>query len=91
MAKPKIVYSCQSCGYQSPKWMGKCPDCNHHFPPTKMLKHGEEYVCEACHEKRVQRKGGAGARLAKVLVVFLLVGAIVGAMAVYALDLQIFP
>jgi DNA repair protein RadA/Sms len=28
MAKPKIVYSCQSCGYQSPKWMGKCPDCN---------------------------------------------------------------
>jgi DNA repair protein RadA/Sms len=28
MAKPKIVYSCQGCGYQSPKWMGKCPDCN---------------------------------------------------------------
>jgi DNA repair protein RadA/Sms len=28
MAKPKIIYSCQSCGYQSPKWMGKCPDCN---------------------------------------------------------------
>ena len=28
MAKVKIVYACQSCGYQSPKWMGKCPDCN---------------------------------------------------------------
>jgi DNA repair protein RadA/Sms len=28
MAKIKIIYSCQSCGYQSPKWMGKCPDCN---------------------------------------------------------------
>jgi DNA repair protein RadA/Sms len=28
MAKPKIIYACQSCGYQSPKWMGKCPDCN---------------------------------------------------------------
>jgi DNA repair protein RadA/Sms len=28
MAKPKIVYACQNCGYQSPKWMGKCPDCN---------------------------------------------------------------
>jgi DNA repair protein RadA/Sms len=25
--KTKIVYSCQSCGYQSPKWIGKCPDC----------------------------------------------------------------
>ncbi len=27
MAKEKSIYSCQSCGYQSPKWMGKCPDC----------------------------------------------------------------
>jgi DNA repair protein RadA/Sms len=23
----KTVYSCQSCGYQAPKWLGKCPDC----------------------------------------------------------------
>ena len=23
----KIIYSCQACGYQTPKWMGKCPDC----------------------------------------------------------------
>jgi DNA repair protein RadA/Sms len=23
----KSIYTCQSCGYQSPKWMGKCPDC----------------------------------------------------------------
>jgi DNA repair protein RadA/Sms len=28
MAKAKIVYSCQNCGHQSPKWLGKCPDCN---------------------------------------------------------------
>lgn len=28
MAKAKIIYSCQSCGYQSPKWLGRCPDCN---------------------------------------------------------------
>ena len=28
MAKPKITYTCQSCGFQSPKWLGKCPDCN---------------------------------------------------------------
>jgi DNA repair protein RadA/Sms len=28
MAKPKIIYACQSCGYQSPKWLGRCPDCN---------------------------------------------------------------
>ena len=24
---PKIIYACQSCGYQTPKWLGRCPDC----------------------------------------------------------------
>ncbi len=26
--KTKTVYSCQNCGGQFPKWMGKCPECN---------------------------------------------------------------
>ncbi|OGW37019.1 MAG: DNA repair protein RadA [Nitrospirae bacterium GWC2_56_14] len=26
-SKIKTVYVCQSCGTQSPRWMGKCPDC----------------------------------------------------------------
>jgi len=26
--KKKTFYTCQECGYQSPKWLGKCPDCN---------------------------------------------------------------
>ena len=26
--RTKTVFSCSSCGYQSPKWLGKCPDCN---------------------------------------------------------------
>ncbi len=26
--KVKTVYVCQSCGSQSPKWQGKCPNCN---------------------------------------------------------------
>ncbi|MDD2388493.1 MAG: DNA repair protein RadA [Desulfobacterales bacterium] len=24
----KTIFCCQSCGYQAPKWMGKCPECN---------------------------------------------------------------
>src|ERR1043166_8650231 len=28
MAKARVVFSCQNCGSQSPKWLGKCPDCN---------------------------------------------------------------
>lgn len=26
--KTKTVFSCQNCGYQSPKWLGRCPDCS---------------------------------------------------------------
>jgi DNA repair protein RadA/Sms len=25
--KARTIYTCQQCGHQSPKWMGKCPDC----------------------------------------------------------------
>ena len=28
MAKIKSVYICSECGYESPKWYGKCPSCN---------------------------------------------------------------
>jgi DNA repair protein RadA/Sms len=27
MAKVHTLFSCQSCGYQAPKWLGRCPDC----------------------------------------------------------------
>lgn len=27
MNKNKTVFGCQNCGHQSPKWLGKCPDC----------------------------------------------------------------
>ena len=27
MAKRKTKFMCQDCGYESPKWMGKCPGC----------------------------------------------------------------
>jgi DNA repair protein RadA/Sms len=26
--KTKTIFTCQNCGYQSPKWLGKCPDCD---------------------------------------------------------------
>lgn len=26
--KTKAVYICNECGYQTPRWMGKCPGCN---------------------------------------------------------------
>jgi len=26
--KVKTIFSCSNCGYQSPKWLGRCPDCS---------------------------------------------------------------
>ena len=26
-SKIKSVYICSECGYESPKWYGKCPSC----------------------------------------------------------------
>ncbi len=28
MAKSKTTFFCQNCGYESAKWLGKCPSCN---------------------------------------------------------------
>ncbi|NSL52618.1 DNA repair protein RadA [Calidifontibacillus erzurumensis] len=28
MSKRRTKFCCQECGYESPKWMGKCPGCN---------------------------------------------------------------
>ena len=28
MAKAKSVFVCNNCGYESGKWLGKCPACN---------------------------------------------------------------
>src|SRR5512141_1771742 len=27
MSKVKTVFSCQACGFESSKWLGRCPDC----------------------------------------------------------------
>ncbi len=28
MAKSKTIFMCQECGYEAPKWFGKCPGCS---------------------------------------------------------------
>ncbi|MBI2369009.1 MAG: DNA repair protein RadA [Deltaproteobacteria bacterium] len=27
MVRIRTVYTCQGCGYKSPRWLGRCPDC----------------------------------------------------------------
>lgn len=38
MAKIKSVYICSECGYESPKWYGKCPGCGEWNTMTEELK-----------------------------------------------------
>jgi len=47
MAKVKNTYFCQSCGYQSPKWLGKCPSCNS----------WNTFVEEIIQKENTQKKG----------------------------------
>jgi hypothetical protein len=34
----------------------RCPKCGKDFPPVKMMKHGEAYWCEPCHESGGKKK-----------------------------------
>ena len=48
MAKDKTAYVCSSCGYDSPKWIGKCPACgewNTFYDSPKWIG-----KCPACGE-----------------------------------------
>lgn len=41
MAKNKIVYVCTNCGYDSPKWNGRCPNCGEWNTFTEEVVHKE--------------------------------------------------
>ena len=42
MAKTNTVFFCNECGYESAKWLGKCPACNawNTFVEEKVVKQG---------------------------------------------------
>lgn len=43
MAKVKKAYFCSSCGYEAPKWLGKCPACNQWNTFTEeILNHADD-------------------------------------------------
>ena len=57
MAKATTKYVCQSCGYVSPRWVGKCPNCNE----------WNSFVEEAVHPLKLSRKpGGVASKIEPV-------------------------
>jgi len=44
MAKKKILYECQNCGFQTTGWIGKCPNCNSWDSLVELSKEQIEYL-----------------------------------------------
>ena len=44
MAKKKTLFECQACGFQTPRWMGKCPSCGEWDTIVELTKEQIEYL-----------------------------------------------
>ena len=60
MAKEKTVYVCSACGYETPRWMGKCPGCS--AWNTMEEQAPQASVSQAAPVKANKQRGGTGAR-----------------------------
>ena len=57
MAKTKVKFICQSCGYESPKWMGKCPGCGEWNKMTEeILKPASPHKAVFAHSSQTLQK-----------------------------------
>ncbi len=59
MAKSKTTFFCQSCGYESAKWLGKCPSCGNWNTFV------EETIASESGGKNEWRQEGSKSRAAK--------------------------
>jgi DNA repair protein RadA/Sms len=44
MAKKKILFECQHCGFTTPKWMGKCTNCGSWDSFMELNEHQQEVI-----------------------------------------------
>ncbi len=55
MAKSKQLFECQACGYQTSKWMGKCPNCGAWEQIVELSKTQIEILKQTSqHKKEIQ-------------------------------------
>ncbi len=57
MAKSKTVYVCSECGYETGRWLGRCPECG----SWNTLNEEERFAENKSPEKKIKRAPGAGA------------------------------
>ena len=57
MSKTKTAFFCQNCGFESPKWAGKCPSCN------EWNTFVEELVVKGSDKQRVEEWKEPGSKI----------------------------
>ena len=55
MPKKKTSYQCSACGYENPRWMGKCPECGAWNTMEEIMA-----VPEEAAPKAYKQRGGTG-------------------------------
>ena len=61
MAKSKTVYICSECGYETPRWLGKCPECESW---NTLIE--QESASVRAEEKKLKRAPGSDAEAMRV-------------------------
>ncbi|MBQ7986060.1 MAG: DNA repair protein RadA [Clostridia bacterium] len=56
MMKSKTVYICRECGYQSPKWLGKCSACGGWNTMDETIQKEEKKVASTTKQSAVLKK-----------------------------------
>ncbi len=59
MAKAKSLYVCSACGYESPRWMGRCPACEAWNSLVETLPQAADALPG---KKEHKQRGGTGAQ-----------------------------
>ncbi len=63
MAKSKTLYICTQCGYETPRWLGRCPDCGSW---NTMEEQEASPAPAAPGEKRLKRAPGSNAETIRI-------------------------
>ena len=61
MPKKKTSYQCTACGYENPRWMGKCPECGAWTTMGEIMA-----VPEEAAPKAYKQRGGTGSSAMKL-------------------------
>ena len=59
MAKERTTYCCSACGYETPRWMGKCPGCN---AWNTLEEQAPKAAAAAVAAKPIKQRPGTGAK-----------------------------